>query len=313
MKNINQGAKYYTYEGETRIVYRVIKITDDEITVRTEDKSRKTIKRATLENMLELMPEALLDLMITTTTMDGKEYDDVYGCVYRTDAIMSSVKTPHIILRQDCYSILKNNPFNEMGTTEYVGDCLTQDFMPNGDKLMSIMLFDSVQFNTTISLYLDDTLDDILGCIPRSAMDKINNTLRGIKSRMNSDAVHIVGYCSSLEELMKDNNFMTCYRSIFNITQVDWPVVLGKESYNSDGDIILNGKQRKKIEDMLRKYISNIHVLKYDQDLDIGSFVAFKHIMISDSSQTIYMIAYQEDGDYPVDDDIARALLRNIK
>ena len=83
---------------------------------------------------------------------------------------------------------------------------------------------------------------------------------------------------------------------------------MGKASYNSQGDLILNNKQREKLENELRKFIADIKVIKYDKDIDISRIVSRSHSMVSDSNGIIYLIAYTIIGEYPVDSDIAAAM-----
>ena len=106
-----------------------------------------------------------------------------------------------------------------------------------------------------------------------------------------------------------ENDFIGNYRSIFNITQIDFPIVLGKESYNAEGDIILNEKQKQRLEDMLRRYISkNIKVIKYDKDIDISKIVNVQHVVVCDSENQIYLIAYTIEGYYTNNEDDAQVL-----
>jgi hypothetical protein len=101
---------------------------------------------------------------------------------------------------------------------------------------------------------------------------------------------------------------MLNYRALFNILQVDFPIVIDERSTNHEGNIVLNKKQQKKLEDAIGQYIKVIAVIKYDRDIDIAKIVSYNHIMISDKSGIIYLIAYQKIGDYKVDNDIADAL-----
>ena len=140
-------------------------------------------------------------------------------------------------------------------------------------------------------------------------MKKINAQLNIIKSQLSPNPV-IVGAVDNLEQLLIDTDFMVRYREIFNIAQIDLPIEPDQISEN--GSVTLNEYQTKIIEDMLRKYIHIVKVIEYAKDIDVSKIVSFKHIMISDRSQTIYLVAYEEIGDYVIDEDIARAM-RNSK
>ena len=305
-RTVNLGTKFQVFEGNKRMVYRALRYEDAEQTLVTMiECDTGKLKTYTVDQVLDLMvtlePDAILNLMITAYADGG---NDVYAWVYRADSILAGVTEPVIILRQDIYSYLKN-PLAMDGKI-YVGDCLTQYTMPNGEKLMAVNDFDHVEFDHAIRLYVDDTLDDIFSIIPKSVQKKFNKVLEKLTKRLENKL--IVGYCHTLRELFEDNKFIDAYRSIFNITQVDFPIILGKESYNKDGDLILNHRQVKRIEDMLRKNITDIRVIKYDYDIDIKEIVSFDHILVSDSTQEIFLIAYTTISDYPVDEDIAKAM-----
>ncbi len=299
---IRIGSKYQTFEGDTRKVYRVtrFKNTESIVVYDPDDKKFYTKTKADIDAMVEITPDALLDFMITSYENGD---NDVYACVYRLDSIIADVKEPAVILRQDIYSYAKN-PLAIDGKI-YVGDCLTQYTMPGDEKLISVAEFSKVDHNFTISIYSNDTLDDIFMCIPSKQLKKFNAVLAKLATRNTSQ---ITGYCENLRALIEDNNFIGAYRSIFNITQVDFPIILGSQSYNAEGDIILNDRQIHRIEDLLRKYIRDVKVIEYDHDVDVGSIISYKHILISDSNQKIFLIAYQEVGSYPVDGDIAQAM-----
>ena len=298
------GAKYHVYNGEVREIYRVIRFKNTE-TVAVMDDNTGVIQSMSVKHiensMVEITPDAIGDFMLTS--YEDKSMHDVYFCVYRSDSIMSDKKTPALILRQDVYSYIKN-PLSIDGKI-YVGDCLTEDTMPGGEKLTSMAEFNSVDDNLSVCLYLDDKIEDIIMLIPSKFSSKMNNILTELTKRNNAQ---IVGYCSNIKQLMEENKFIDMYRSIFNIHQVDWPVIIDNRSYDKQANIILNDKQKHKIEDMIRRYIEVKYVIPYDYDIDLKSVVAFKHILISDSNQDIFMIVYDIIGDYPVDEDIARAM-----
>ena len=118
----------------------------------------------------------------------------------------------------------------------------------------------------------------------------------------------IKGYCETLEQLFDENNFMFNYRLLFNIAQVDFPIELDDNTDN-EGIITLNNKQIQRLEeDVLRQYITDVRVLKYDKDIDVSKIVDKTHIMISDETENIYLVSYVVTGSFPVDNDIARAM-----
>ena len=309
------GMKYQIFNtGGDMEVYRVVEELDEEhvnvIRLLPEDNTKEKIKKEKqyiLGSTISISPDAMMDIMLTEKEYQQDILNDVYVCVYKTTDILSNMVEPALILRQDTYSYTKNGIFGGDDSNKvYVGDCITKDNIPflEGD-IMSICEFDKVLYNYTINLYINDKLSDILDCIPKKVHKRFDRILKPMSYR-NSDVIS--GYSSNLKDLLIDNKFIDNYRSVYNIIAIDFPIVIDDRSWNEDGDVILNDKQKRRIEDLLRKYITNIKVIKYDHDLDIKDIVSFKHILVSDDTETIYLIAYEETGDYPTDPDIINSL-----
>ena len=294
------GSKFYTYIGDKREDVRLVSSTDNKaiVFILNDESSLKYIDIKDFDRYVEVMPDAKLDIMITSYTDETKK--DIYAWVYRCDDIMKGITEPKLMLRQDVISYNKNifNPTE----VQYVGDCITDLTNPIHAPLTKMADFYKVDKNYTINLYLSDTLNDILSCIDNKFMTEVNDVLHEL-TKYNSDSIQ--GYCDNLIQLFEENGFMGYYRSIFNISQLDFEINPSKD----ENEVLrLSLEQQHKIEDLLCKYITNIIVLEYDQDIDIKEIVQYKHIIVSDIKDKIYLIAFEVVDDYPVDDDIAQAL-----
>lgn len=292
------GTKYQIFEGDNLKVRRVVKAKGNDTYVMKENGVEQNFivtEKELVDKYVRLTPDAFLNIMITKEpAYEGTDVNDVYFCVNRATDITMGVNEPSLILRQNIYSNFKNISSSLFGDV-YIGECTT---IVNSSKeeLVEFMTFEGIIKQYSIATYLDDSEADILACIPNKFKKDINATLCDIKSSMPEMCK---GTTESLEQLWKENDFIGNYKSIFNITQIDFPIVLGKESYNAKGDVILNSKQKQRLEDMLRRYISNIRVIKYDKDIDISKIVNVQHVVVSDSENNIYLIAYDVDGYYP--------------
>ena len=280
-------------------VYGNIKPIDNMIE-KIDDKNRESsgcewgISRKMLKSMIEIIPDAKMQLMITQYS-DNKS-KDVYAWVYREDDIMNNnAYEPKVVLRQDMYSLSKN-AFSTDGIS-YVGDCISYLTKSNNLSLRQYADFEKVIKSIGISMYIDDKLDDIMQCIMPDIKKEFNDTLKNL-TQYNSETIK--GYCSDLNQLFVENNFMGIFRSIFNITQVDFPIDI-------INDANLDEKCQKSLEDILRKHINNVIVIKYDKDIDLSEIVHTSHIIICDSREDIYLISYDIVDDYPIDDDILKA------
>ena len=301
------GTKYQIFEGDELKVRRIVRAKDNDTYVLKENGIEQNFivtGKELVDKYIRLTPDAFLNIMITKEPMyEGTEVNDVYFCVNRATDITMGMQEPTLILRQNIYSKFKNVASSLFGDV-YVGECAT---IANSSKeeMAEMMTFEEIIKQYSIAIYLDDSEENILSCIPNKFKKDINATLCLIKSSMPEMCK---GTTESIEQLWHENDFFGNYKSIFNITQVDFPIVLGKESYNAEGDIILNAKQKQRLEDVLRRYISNIKVIKYDKDIDISKIVNVQHVVVSDSNNQIYLIAYTVDGYYTESNDDAQVL-----
>lgn len=299
------GYRYQIYEGEDLKIYRTNRFKDYQSIVAIEEKTgeEKIITKDDLRDKYVLItPDAFMNIMIT----DQVEKPDIYICIHKSNK--TSNKNPDIILRQAIYN--ESMCFDFTSGVIYVGDCINASSMQPGCNMEMYMDFNEINFTSSIALYVDDTIDSIINTIAPKTYKKLNEIFNKIKKEFeNSPMGHMIKGCANnLKELMENTYFINKYRQEFNILQVDWPVDLGPESYNPAGDIILNRKQRERLENELRKFIADIKVIKYDKDIDISRIVSRTHSMISDSNGIIYLIAYTVIGDYPIDSDIAAAM-----
>lgn len=301
------GTKYQIFEGDNLKVRRVVRAKDADTYVLKEsgvDHNFIVTGQELSDKYIRLTPDAFLNIMITKEpAFEGNDINDVYFCINRSTDITMGVHYPVLILRQNIYSKFKNIGASLFGDV-YIGECATV-VNSSKEELADFMTFEEIIKQYSVAVYLDDSEKDILACIPNKFKKDINTVLCSIKSSMPEMCK---GTTESLEQLLEENDFIGNFKSIFNITQIDFPIVLGKESYNADGDIVLNAKQKQRLEDILRRYISNIRVIKYDKDIDISKIVSVQHVVVSDSENQIYLIAYDVDGYYVENTDDAQVL-----
>ena len=295
------GTKYQTYIDDELVVLRLVNIkSENKFTMVDREGNKLSMTKEELDKCIKLDSDALLCLM--TATLD-EDVRDVYACVHRTDDMRNGIKEPVMILRQNIYSSSKN-AFNA-GMDIYVGECLANPKFDNDEQFKSLLEFNTIDDTLSVALYVDDKFKDIKQFITGHNARKFDEVLRTIKS--NNTQSMLKGYCETLDQLFEENNFMFNYRMIFNIAQVDFPIELDNNT-DKDGVITLNSKQINRLEDLLRAYITDVKVLKYDKDIDISKIVSKTHIMISDETENIYLVSYIVKEAYPVDNDIARAM-----
>ena len=303
MKNYTIGMKYQIYEGDELKVYRLIRIknVDTVVLQRLSDKQNIIISGdALMEKYVALENDAFLNCMITTAE-DG--IGDVYVCVNHCASMASGNNEPALVLRQNVYSSTKNQ--FALGSDIYVGDCVTLAMLGQNEKVSDLFEFAEIVESASVAIYIDDDIDTMLSLLPSKFMKSVEGTLGILKSMDKTGAIK--GYCSSLKELMTTNNFMECYLSTFNIAKIKFPIILGDDSFDAEGDIKLNKKQHALLERELGRFLSDVKVIKYDRDLDISQIVNTTHSMVCDTNNEIFLVAYTVDG-YIGDSDVAQAM-----
>lgn len=296
------GLKYQTFEGDKMVIKRAVRYaSDNSIIFKDEEGLKSTIKIKDLsDKYVMITPDAFVNFIIAEEELNGVKFTDLYVCVNKTPDTIDGNMRPSLIMRQNYFSKFKNVNLSALDSVIYVGECATI-INSTPQELEEMLTFDRIRKSYSVSIYLDDKLSDILDCVPNKFKKDVVSTLAEIKTPLASN---VEGVTSSLEEFMVDNNFMDNFRAIFNILSIDFPIVLGDESYNSDGDIVLNDKQKKRFEDTLRRYITDIKVIKYDKDIDVSQIVSVQHSVVCDSNDDIFIIAYTIVGYYNDDGDV---------
>lgn len=300
------GMKYQIYDGDELKVYRLKKVKNEATVVLTDVKTKQDIivPGSTLsERYVALDNDAFLNCMIAPAE-DG--IPDVYVCVNHCSSLAGGNNEPSVVLRQNIYSASKN-PFNLSGEI-YVGECVSINTLGNNEKITDFFEFTEITESASVAVYIDDTIQDMVDLIPNKFMKDVNTTLMNLKNMDKSGTIQ--GYCETLYDLMLDNHFMRHYLASFNVLKIDFPIVLGDESYDKEGDIKLNKKQINLLEKAFDRYISDVKVIKYDRDFDVSQIVNTTHSMVCDSDNIIYLIAYTVDG-YIGDDDVTAAMHAN--
>ena len=290
------GTKYQTYINDELVILRLFSVKDGEyILLDDNNKKIKFNSEEELNKLVALTPDAVMNIMSTSTNDNHK---DIFICLQKSDTILNSNPSeiiPDLILRQDIYSYTKNwSGDNQI----YVGDCIIKETAPSKQDYINLMSFDKILDSDTMALYIDDTMNEIKLLLDQKRFRKYNFTLLEIWNKCHMNAV---GYCKDLIELMNSNSFITNFRMMFNILQLDFPIKLAN-NFTDDGIITLNKKQINRLQLYLQKYITDISVLEYDKDIDISKIVRNTHTVVSDSNGKIFIINYKVVGDLVQED-----------
>ena len=269
------GVKYqFQTDGK---IYRVIDKINHNYILKSKDseETKKATEQQLINKYIRLIPDAFMNIMLC------KDPDDVYVCINKASNIAKGDIIPSLILRQNI-----PNQYNNNHTTIVMGDCITEYNNRFETKMQVCMQCSNITYYYTFSMYLDDTLDDILSIIPDNVLNKINNYLKYIEKNKKPNTI---GYKTDLKLLMYDLKLVQRYREIFQIFPIGWTIDIG--NYNSDGDIILTNMQKELIYNIMDSEIPINGVIKYDIDIDSNN-VGDNTLWVSDPSNNIYIIIF---------------------
>ena len=239
--------------------------------------------------------------------------EDIICALYTRDTLTSGSmdSVPYCVCRQNITDLFSNQIKNKkINGKDYVGCCVSKDTCPANVDYTIMMTCNGIKSYQNIVLYINDKFEDIMRLIKTKEFDItleniFNSHMKYIKETQgeliyiaNKDKSKYYGYCKSLEDLLRDNNFMYDFRQAFNITPVnlDLSDIEGKSMSKELNTIV---------ESIVLKRIDRSLVVKYDKDIDLTK-LKDKYVMISDYVDDIYLIVFTEsDIPYnPSDEDI---------
>ena len=292
------GSKVYKYDKDKLITKRIMRVCgNDMYELKDPDGGSKTsmiISEADLKkDWIMLSPDTLVSI---ACTLDGDSVPDVYVCVHKMEDLQNGESRPALMLRQNVYNDAKNEAVQMTGAVTnifYVGEIRSIVTEQSYDYVKDFMDIKEAPLTTAVACYLDDNIQDIMRCIDKKELKGVDAYLDAIETTARETVPDAEGYCRSLSEFLTVNDFIKHYRSLFNIWTIDFKIET-KGGYNKDGDIVLNERQIKRLEDEVKAHISDVIVIKYDKDIDISKIATqMAHVVVCDPDDKIYLIAYK--------------------
>ena len=170
------------------------------------------------QKWIKLNPDGIMSFFIVKATdNDGNTVDDVMVTLNRIDKKTRKLEEiPYAICRQsviDIFGLIQQNRY-------IAGMTITSKTCPSEVDYSIYLKFDDIRHKIQVAVYMEDHLDDILKLVNTNKFDAI---LRNIKAKAHKMEMQgVVGYCSTLHELLKENYFMMEFRDAFNITEMDF-------------------------------------------------------------------------------------------
>lgn len=287
-ETIHLGSKYYNDDN----LYRVLSFANAD-TVRVLDLVSKEIVKLNTKTLKKdytlLLPDAVLSFNIAQLP---NNIEDVIVFMNRFSDLNDGNQLPYCVCRQNIRDIHANIIKNDFLHQEFVGCSVSIDSIPPEVDYRIMLACEGLNYYTMVYTYIDDSLEDILSCIPR--IDKYDRVLddlfrsyakfKHLPIGPESDGIY--GYCSTLRKLLVDNNFMYDFRTGLGVWQIDTEMVLTE-------DHTIDPKLKESIEIMITHRINNEVCIPYRKDTDIDA-IKRSYVLVADSKDELYLIVYDK-------------------
>jgi uncharacterized protein YfcZ (UPF0381/DUF406 family) len=298
-------------------MHRPFKITDStkdpsEITIYDyEDDTRKKVRVDSLKEYSPLKPDGIMTFSIVTIRDEmGKPCNDVIVTASKFLNIELKLSNiPYAVCRQNINDIFYSHFAADENDT-LVGLAVNQDTCPSNFDYRIMFAADEISRNDFINFYRSDTLDDILKLIKVNKYNEVlkNLFLRHIKYLKKPELQfksEVGGWCRDLKTLLTENNFQADINQMLDIMQVDFNLSDYFDTATkttSTGEAIsytiANNELMYWLSIQFKANMSEVAILEYDHDINLGSFQNSNYIFIRDNTDKLYFAVYKVFGEY---------------
>lgn len=303
---ISIGTKFYKWNDDTLYEIKILKNTNDtKIKVKETSGDNKEFfisKDELLSKYTKLSPDGYITFNIVNL---GKDIRDVMVTLSRSEDIKKGDPLPYAVCRQ-CITDIFANQTKEFHN-EYFGVSVSKDTCPANVEFSNFLACDGAEYTVTVAFYIGDKLADILKMIKTKNFDIALYNLLVDRCKYAANNIKILfknymeqktfdGYCRTLEELLKLNNFKYDLHRAYNIIPFDLDLAM------CDGRA-LDPIALHELSVLLCKNIDKTIVVKYDKSIDLSK-IERNYQLISDASENVYVVGYTYQGDYhiPIED-----------
>ena len=307
------GYKFYKMEDGEYKTIRIVGIKNKDVVkiVREDDYLHIETMNPNdiVNNYTKLISDGLMTFNIVKLFInkyqEGISEDDIIVCLYKTSTMRDNIQEPDVACRQNITDLYYNYQ-REDEETEMVGMCMTHATCPANLDYMIMTACDGVEYSIGVNVYIEDNIDIILSMIPNKKLNKVleNGLSKHLKRYNILDNGTIMshnGYCRTIEQLLKENNFQYDFDTVYNVTSLnidmDDNIAITKdetdgEYYTLKNDII------NQLNNLFKINISNTIVIEYDHDIDLDELKGVKYFIIRDKNNRLFIVNYTENGEF---------------
>lgn len=307
------GLKYYRNVDENTFeIIRVINIkgTDECICLCEDGSNVSKTPNEILSNYTKLIPDGLITFACVETLISpesGKNVDDVLVMVRTDKNIANDDPYPDLICRQNIVDLFYELSHNGE-STELVGTSICRSQIPSNMPMELFMRCDKVNYIVSYNTYISDTPLTFLSFMKGKRLKRFDDLLeenlsKYLKSNKLPDTGQksVKGYCRNLERLLRNNNFLYDYDSLYNITPIKDDLLdnLVKNKFSNGIEYMsLNSKFTNIFSNIFKMKILKTIVLKYEHDIDLSEFGNDTIFLVRDITSTLYVVRYTTEGNY---------------
>jgi len=294
---VNKWDKFYKVNEDDSIEFlRLVKVKNaDSYVLLNSKKERVKLTEDELSKYVKLRPDGYINYSIVS--LDAGIKDVIVSMFRRTD-IEDGDAIPYCICRQNIFDLFTNNLVKD-DKTQFVGCSVSKDTCPADIDYKMIMGCNSIIENINVSMYIDDTLDDLLEPI---YVADFNNIL--FKNYIKSMKENIYGYCKNLKELLHTNNFMYDVLKAFGIIKIPFVIDYDSNSYE------ICTSNREWLENYLKVEMFKTFVVPFTKEIDLKK-IERDHVIISDNNNEIFIVLYDKGDHLNIDKERQLRLVRD--
>lgn len=309
-----KNTRYYKWTDDEDIEeFRIIKMQNEDTcsVLYTKGRHKGVRAKRTVDEIEKeytmLRPDGFISFDIVTV---GKNLKDVMIIVTRQRDMLAKEKTPYVVCRQ-CVVDLFAKQFSP-DNIDYAGLSISKESCPADVKFENFLACESVDVDESISYYIGDKLDDILGLLRytnkfdsvlttlfNNHCDYVANNNEYISKVYKQTKEEIDGYYKTLKDLLYWNNFEYDIYRAFNII----PLTASAEEIiyldESNHRYILSANGIQILSSILCVNIYESVVLEYDKDIELDK-IKGPNTLIATNDGKVYLVAYRYNDNYQI-------------
>ena len=253
-------------------------------------------------NYTPIKPEGMVSFNIVF--MDSKkETKDVIVLMYKAIELAIGIREPYAVCRQSVNDFFSDFVVKDVSKNTLVGVSCTRDNCPANLDYNVLLSCSGIQRSDIVSYYKDDTLEDLIECIP---VEKYNKVLNEMYEQFTPNAKDIIlaqasqeceGWCRNLQLLLQINNALADFDNMNGVIGVDFD--MSKHLDRRDTGVFeLDYPSRLFLSEVIKCNIKETRVTEYNYSIDMSKFNNTSYTLIRDVNNKLYLIVYLVQGEF---------------